>query len=106
MFDWFNKTFRRRDYLKDDRSDLEKIGDDMSKVVKFPELKSVPPMPEVQPPKKEEPAKIYYRLGLSDNNRVAFSMYYGEILMNRAGVQGLIDQLSFYRDQLEDEDEE
>jgi hypothetical protein len=77
-----------------------------SNVVKFPELKTVPPMPEVDPPKKEEPAKIYYRLGLSDNNRVAFSMHYGEILMSRAGVQNMIDQLEFFKSQLEDEVEE
>lgn len=102
MFDWFDKTFRRSEYLKDNRSDLEKVSDDMNKVIKFPELR-VPAPPE---PKKEEPAKIYYRLGLSDNNRVAFSMAYGEILMNRAGVQGLIKQLEFYRDQLDEEEEE
>ena len=104
MFDWFGKTFSRRDYLKDDRSDMEKVADDMNKVIKFPELKSVPPMPQVEPP-KDPPGKVYYRLGLTDNNRVALSMYYGEITMNRAGVQGMIDQLSFYRDQLDEEEE-
>jgi hypothetical protein len=42
-------------------------------------------------------------LGLTDNNRVAFSLSYGEVTMNRDGVQRLIDQLEFYRDQLDDE---
>lgn len=75
-----------------------------SNVVDFPELKSVPKMPEVQPP-KEEPAKIYYRLGLTDNNRVAFSMGYSEITMNHAGVQQMIDQLAFFQSQIPDDDD-
>ncbi len=65
----------------------------------------VPPMPEVTPP-KEEPAKIYYRLGLTDNNRVAFSMGYTEITMNRAGCQQMIDQLTFFQNQLKEEQDE
>lgn len=85
MFDWFKK-----------KSD--------SNVVKFPELKSVPPMPEVTPP-KEEPAKIFYRLGLTDNNRVAFQMGYSEITMSKEGVQQMIDQLTFFQGQLYDEDD-
>jgi hypothetical protein len=102
MFDWFNK-FSRRGYSTGGLvSDMEKIGEDMSKVIQFPELKAAPPpMPE-----PEKPAKVFYRLGLSDNNRVSLSMYYGEILMNRAGVQSLIDQLEFYRDRIEEDDEE
>jgi hypothetical protein len=78
-----------------------------SNVLKFPQLtQPVPPMPEVTPPKeeKEEPAKIYYRLGLTDNNRVAFSMGYSEITMNAAGCQQMIDQLKFYQSQLTDDD--
>ena len=103
MFDWFDKTFRRREYLKDERTDLEKIGDDMSKVVPFPEVKKTPPMPQVQPP-KEEPAKTYYRLGLTDNDRVSFQMGYSEITMNRAGCQQVIDQLTFFMNQLQEEE--
>jgi hypothetical protein len=71
----------------------------MSKVIQFPELR-VAPEPEPEP---EKPAKIFYRLGLTDNNRVAFSLSYGEVTMNRDGVQRLIDQLEFYKSQLEDE---
>lgn len=107
MFDFFDNMFSRRKYSTDDnKSDLEKVTNDMNKVVKFPELKSVPPMPEVTPPKEQPPGKIFYRLGLTDNNRVAFSMGYSEVTMNREGIQRMIDQLAFYRDQLDDEDEE
>lgn len=90
MFNWFGK----------------KDKEQPSNVVKFPEPKAVPPMPEVTPPKKEEPAKIYYRLGLTDNNRVAFSMGYSEITMNHEGVQQMIDQLEFFKSQLRDEYED
>ena len=80
-------------------------------VVKFPDHreygiddKQALPLPQAEPPKKEEPAKIYYRLGLTDNNRVAFSMHYAEITMNKAGCQQMIDQLRFFQRQLADDD--
>jgi hypothetical protein len=99
MFDWFGKTFRRREYTTDQRSDLEKIGADMSKVIPFPELKTAPPIPE-----PEKPAKTYYRLGLTDNNRVSFQMGYSELTMSRAGCQQVIDQITFFMNQLQTED--
>jgi hypothetical protein len=71
-------------------------------VVKFPTPEEVP---QIEPPKKEEPAKIFYRLGLTDNNRVAFSMGYSEITMNKEGCQQMIDQLTFFQSQLYDEDD-
>ena len=81
--------------------DLFKKKDKESEnVVKFPELKS---LPKEEPPKKEEPAKIFYRLGLTDNNRVSFQMGYSEITMNAAGCQQMIDQLEFFKSQLYDE---
>ena len=101
MFDWF-KNIGSREYLTDSRTDMEKIAGDMSKVVPFPELKAVP-TPEPEP---EKPGRVFYRLGLTDNNRVAISMYYGELTMNGAGVQRLIDQLEFYKGQLTEDDEE
>jgi hypothetical protein len=103
MFDWFGKAFGRREYSTvDTASDMDKVANDMSKVVPFPELKTVP-APEPEP---EKPGRVFYRLGLTDNNRVAISMYYGELTMNGPGVQRLIDQLEFYKSQLtEDEDE-
>jgi len=71
-------------------------------VVKFPEPKAVPPMPEVKPPKDE--AKIFYRFGVTDqSNRVAFSMGHMEITMNKQGCRAMIDQLTFFMNQLEDE---
>jgi hypothetical protein len=111
-FDWFDKLFRRREYptyptWKDVppwnkvEDDMSKIGEDMNKVIQFPELKAVPePAPE-----PEQPAKIFYRLGLTDNNRVAFSLSYGEVTMNGDGVDRLIAQLEFYRDQLDEEED-
>ena len=103
MFDWFGKAFSRREYSTDtDKSDLEKVANDMSKVVPFPELKAVP-APEPEP---EKPGRVFYRLGLTDNNRVAISMYYGELTMNGAGVQRLIDQLEFYKNQLTEDEAE
>lgn len=68
----------------------------------FPKPRVVPPVPEVQPP-KEEPAKIFYRLGMTDNNRVAFSMGQMEITMNHEGCQQMIDQITFFQSQLRDE---
>jgi hypothetical protein len=108
MFDWFDKTFRRREYPTwadiPPPSDMEKIGADMGKVIQFPELKT-PPMPEVVQP-REEAGRVFYRLGLTENNRVALSMYYGEITMNSTAVQSMIDQLEFYKSMIkEDEDD-
>lgn len=88
MFDWFKK--------KDQQP---------SNVVKFPEPKAVPPMPEVEPP-KEEPSTIFYRFGVTNNNRLALQMGYSEITMSKQGVQNLIDQLEFFKNQLEDENGE
>jgi len=81
-----------------------KMVKDGADVLEFPKPKAVPPMPEVQPPApKEEPAKVFYRLGLTDNNRVAFHMGYSEITMNKDGCQQMIDQIAFFQSQLYDE---
>lgn len=90
MFDWFKKK--------------EKVEEGKSNVVPFPEPKVVPPMPKVEPP-KEEP-KIFYRIGVTDKNRVAFSMGYSEITMNKQGCQHMIDQLKVFMDQLNDEEDD
>ncbi len=92
MFDFFRRK-TAKEYL-----------DSASNVYNLPKPKAVPPMPEVAPPKEEESAKIFYRLGLTDNNRVAFSMGYSEITMNREGCQQMIDQLKFYQSQLYDDE--
>lgn len=56
-----------------------------------------------EPAPKEKDATVFYRLGVTDNNRVAFQMGYSEITMNRQGCQNLIDQLTFFMNQLEND---
>lgn len=81
-----------------------KMVKDGADVLKFPELKSVPQVKAPEPEQPKEPeGKIFYRLGLTDNNRVAFSMGHMEITMNREGCQQMIDQLTFFQSQLYDE---
>ena len=79
MFDWFKK--------------------DRGNVVNFPTPYVVPPIPV-----PEEPATIFYRIGVTDKNRVAFSMGMSEITMTRAGINNMIQQLEVFRDQLTDEE--
>ena len=53
-------------------------------------------------PKEEKPKQSisYYRIGLTDDNRVSFTIRYDEITMNVQGVDDLIAQLQLFRDQL------
>ena len=96
--EWDRKMF---DFFR--RKTAKEHLDEANNVYNLPKPKLVePPKPE---PKKEEPARIYYRLGLTDNNRVAFSMGYSEITMNKAGCQQMIDQLKFFQKQLHDDNE-
>lgn len=88
MFDFFRRR-TAKDYLED-----------ASNVYNLPKPKLVEP-PKQEP--KEEPAKTFYRLGLTDNNRVSFQMGYSEITMNREGCQQMIDQLTFFQGQLYDD---
>ena len=50
------------------------------------------------PPEKE--SKTYYTFGLTNDNRLSFQMGYTTLTMNHAGVQNLIDQLEFFKNQL------
>ena len=68
-------------------------------VIPFPDT-----VPYIVPPAPEEPAKVFYRIGVTDKNSVAFSMGMTEITMTKAGVQSLIEQLQVFRDQLLDEE--
>ena len=68
------------------------------------EAKETYNVPSVPAPEPEKPATVFYRLGLTDNNRVSFSMGYTEITMNSAGVQQMIDQLVFFQNQLREEE--
>ena len=98
MFDWFKNIGRRKYPTWADvppPTDMEKIGDDMKKVIPFPELKAVP-----EPVK---PATVFYRIGTTDQNRVSFQMGYSEITMDKKGVDNMIRQLAVFRDQLTDE---
>ena len=91
MFDWWKK--------KDSTP---------TNVVKFPEKKPTWTCPPEPPPVPEKPATIFYRIGIADTNRVSLQMGHNEITMNKAGVDNLIRQLSVFRDQLieqEDDDE-
>jgi hypothetical protein len=57
-------------------------------------------------PVPEKPATVYYRIGVTNNNRVSLQMGYSEVTMNREGVESLIKQLSVFRDQLLVEEQE
>lgn len=105
MFDWF-KNIGRREYPTwadvPPPGDMEKIASDMNKVLPFPELKVAPP-----PAPKEEPVgKTVYSVGLTDNNLVSLHIGYGSIIMNAIGVQQLIDQLTLFKSQIEQLEEE
>ena len=105
MFDWFKNIGRPKYPTWSDvppPSDMEKIGNDMHKVIPFP----VPSVPEVEPPKEEKPAITYYRLGITNTNRVSFAMGFTEITLNAGGIDNLIKQLELFRDQLQEEDDE
>ena len=80
-------------------------GDKPDNVVEFPTHKTTPYI--VPPaPAPEEPARVFYRLGVTDKNRVALSMGVTEITMTKAGVENLIQQLQVFRDQLRDEEQD
>ena len=85
MFDWFKN----------------KEKDMTNNVIPFPDK-----IPYIAPPELEKPATVFYRLGVTDKNRVALSMGMSEITMTKAGVQNLIEQLQVFRDQLQAETEE
>ena len=89
MFDWF------------------KNKDKVSNVVPFPAKGPQGPQGYITPPEpeKEKPPTVFYRLGITDNNRVAFTMGYSEITMNKSGCQQLIDQLTVFMNQLHDEND-
>ncbi len=84
--------------------DLFKKKKDKSNVVPFLEKKNdyIPPVP----PKEEKPAHTFYRLGLTDNNRVSFQMGYSEITMNSAGVNSMIKLLETYRNLIQESETE
>ena len=84
MFDFFKK----REY---------------SNVLPFPAPQAVPYIEPPPAPKKDP--KVYYTFGITDDDRVTFTMGQTTLTMTKEGVDNLIKQLGFFRDQL-DEDEE
>lgn len=88
MFDFFRKR-TAKEFIEEAK---ETYG--------VPEQK---PLWTCPPEPKEEPANTYYRLGLTDNNRVSLAMGYSEITMNRDGVTNMIKLLEAFRDQLSEE---
>ncbi len=69
-------------------------------VVKFPEPKAVP---YIEPPATKPEPKTYYTFGLTNDNRVSFTMGYTTLTMNEVGIQQLIDQLEFFQSQLHED---
>ena len=96
--DWDRKMF---DFFKNKSPEKGNVVPFPEKGLQGPQGYVVPPEPE-----KEKPATTYYRLGLTDNNRVSFQMGYSEITMNRAGCQQLIDQIAFFQSQLHEESDD
>ena len=91
MFDWFKgRKEREAEY---------------NNVVKFPEVTKVPYVVPPAPPEPEKPARIFYRIGVTDNNRVAFSMGVSEITMTKLGCRQMIEQIEVFMNQLPDEEE-
>lgn len=95
MFDFFRKK-TAKDFINDAK---ETYG--------LPEAKQIPSMPKVEPlPEPEKPATTYYRLGLTDNNRVSFQMGYSEITMNSQGIDTMIDLLRSFQSKIKEVEEE
>lgn len=103
MFEWLRNLGKPNKETYPTWADIPPLDNN---VVKFPEPKLVPPMPPIPPNPEKDEARIFYRFGMTDSNRIAFSMGYGEITMNKQGCQQMIDQLTFFMNQLEDETEE
>lgn len=73
-------------------------------VVPFPGPKEIPKTPYVNPPEPKPEPKTYYTFGLTNDNRLSFNMGYTTLTMNSVGVQNLIDQLEFYKNQLHEDE--
>lgn len=65
-------------------------------VVKFPEPKTFPPMPEVTPPKELEldTSDAYYYLGKNKSGNTSFRMGSTTLTMTTDGVVELIERLA------------
>jgi hypothetical protein len=101
MIDWFKEKFSRPTYptwndVPDHNADLKKVGEDMNKVIQFPEFET-----KTKEAAKDTGGKTVYSIGLTDNNRVSIVMGYSSMTMNSVGIQQLIDQLTLFKSQIE-----
>jgi hypothetical protein len=62
MFNWFKNMFNGREYPTDVRTDMEKIAEDMKKVM--PDVSPIPPVPGI--PKNQ--VQDHYRVGYDSVN--------------------------------------
>jgi hypothetical protein len=85
MFDWFKKK-------------------EHSNVIKFPENKSVPPIPYVEPPKEKE--QEYYSIGVTSEGKMTFKTGITTLTMTRKGCEDLIEQLTVFKNQMHEESEQ
>ena len=60
------------------------------------------PGPYVEPakPVKEPEPKTLYSFGITDDNRLTFTMGYTTLTMTDVGVQKIIEELEFFKNQL------
>ena len=93
MFDWFKN--KEKDNVVP-FSDHRNPGADDKASPHSPEYNTEP----------KKPAQTFYRLGLTDDNRVSLLMGYSEITMTARGVDNLIEQLELFRNQLATESDE
>jgi hypothetical protein len=90
MFDWFKSRQERKS--------------EYNNVVPFPEPREYTKIPYVAPSEPTSEPKTYYTFGLTDDNRVSFTMGFTVLTMNAPGIDQLITQLEFYKSQLTDVD--
>ena len=84
ILDWFNR------------------GKGSDNVIPFPG-NDLPRGPYIPPPEREP--KTFYTFGLTDDNRMTFQMGHSTLTMNREGVENLINQLEFFKNQLREDQE-
>jgi len=81
MFDWFKK------------SDYKNV------VPLFPEPKAVP---YVEPPKEQE--QEYYSIGVTSEGKMTFKTGITTLTMTRKGCEDLIEQLTVFKNQMQEEE--
>jgi hypothetical protein len=81
MFDWFKK------------SDYKNV------VPLFPEPKAVP---YVEPPKEKE--QEYYSIGITSEGKMTFKTGITTLTMTRKGCEDLIEQLTVFKNQMHEEE--